>query len=351
MRGWALKPNLMTINITSRCNLRCAMCMQPRGEASGDDDSPFLRAGKAELTTEQWIEVIDQAKSARPAFYFSGGEPLLYRGIDDLLAHIKSQGLIAALVTNGTLLEKHAEKLVEIGVDNVTISLDGPEDLHDNIRGVAGTFQRARRGIEALFAARKEKGVAYPKVKVNCVILPLNITRLLEVYKVASQMGIEEINLQHPMFDSAKNVQRHNRIMARTFGKDFEETASKGEGEFYESRLSEADFQQLEMALDAIMRQPSPLPRVTFFPEVKRADWRGYYLDMDYPFSQRCRAIWTNMRLLADGSFEPCLHYHVGNVTEQPLWELWNDPKARRFRRQLAKGLFPACARCCYRCY
>jgi MoaA/NifB/PqqE/SkfB family radical SAM enzyme len=95
----------------------------------------------------EWCGVVDQAASAHPAFYFSGGEPLLYRGLDQVLAHVKRRGLIAALVTNGSLLARHAERLVEIGVDNVTVSLDGPEAVHDAIRGVPGTFARARVAV------------------------------------------------------------------------------------------------------------------------------------------------------------------------------------------------------------
>jgi radical SAM protein with 4Fe4S-binding SPASM domain len=58
------------------------------------------------------------------------------------------------------------------------------------------------------------------------------------------------------------------------------------------------------------------------------------------------------MRLLPDGTFEPCLHYAIGNVRDTPLWDLWNAPRMRFFRRALLKnGLYPACARCCYRSY
>jgi radical SAM protein with 4Fe4S-binding SPASM domain len=58
------------------------------------------------------------------------------------------------------------------------------------------------------------------------------------------------------------------------------------------------------------------------------------------------------MRLLPDGTFEPCLHYAIGNVRDTPLWDLWNAPRMRFFRRALLhNGLYPACARCCYRSY
>ncbi|HUT25162.1 MAG TPA: radical SAM protein [Sumerlaeia bacterium] len=366
--GYALKPSLITVNVTGRCNLRCAMCMQPRGKegaggSTGDDDTATLRAGQSELTPEQWLRVVDQATWARPAFYFTGGEPLLYRGLDEILEGIKRRGMIAALVTNGSLLERQAERLVEIGVDNVTVSLDGPEEVHDRIRCVAGTFQRAVEGIRAVQEARRRASSRYPALKVNCVITPDSIDTLLETYAVVRRLGVEELNFQHPIFDSPENVARHNRVFAEALGDHRENggqrhedspatQASKREGEFYDMRLSEEQFRRLEANLDAVLAETSPRPRVLFFPSVARRDWWGYYLDLGYPFQNRCTMPWRTMRLLADGAFEPCLHYVVGNPLDTPLWDLWNSPRMRRFRRALRRhDLFPACARCCYRDY
>ena len=376
--GRALKPNLLSINVTARCNLRCAMCMQPRDNAA-DGDSPTMRRGGAELTPEQWLRVVDQAASARPAFYFTGGEPLLYKGLDRILRHIKSTGLIAAVVTNATTLAQHADSLVEAGVDNVTVSLDGPEEVHDRIRGAAGTFRRATEGIRALQEARRRAAKAFPAIKVNCVITRHSIPTLLDTYQIVRELGVEELNLQHPIFDTAGNIELHNRVFPQAMeqqealgcrleavGTETEKPtaylqpkayslqpkASKELGEYYDEQLTGDEYAQLEKTLVELLRREKALPRIEFFPPVRRKDWRGYYLDMRYPFRRRCTAPWTTMRLLADGTFEPCLHYVIGNVLETPLWELWNCPRMRDFRvRLLRNGLFPACVRCCYRCY
>ncbi|MFW6286750.1 MAG: radical SAM protein, partial [Candidatus Sumerlaeota bacterium] len=89
--GWSFKPQLISINITGRCNLRCEMCMQPRGAAGDDDTTTLVRRG-GEMTPEQWIRLVDQVAAAHPAFYFSGGEPLLYKGLDRILERIKQRG-------------------------------------------------------------------------------------------------------------------------------------------------------------------------------------------------------------------------------------------------------------------
>ena len=349
LRGWSFRPQVVTVNITGRCNLRCEMCMQPRG-AGGEGDTATLRAAAGagrELTPEEWCGVIDRAASARPAFYFSGGEPLLYRGLDQVLAHVKRRGLIAALVTNGSLLAQHAERLVEIGVDNVTVSLDGPEAVHDAIRGVPGTFRRAVEGIRAVQAAHRAAGSGYPALKVNCVITSASLPTLAETVAIARELGVDECSLQHPMFDTEENVALHNRVFGEAMA------GRKETGEFYSGRITEAEYGVLERTLDRLLAEArGGSPRLLLFPPVRRRDWRGYYLDLAHPFPRACRAPWNTMRLLADGTFEPCMRYAVGNVLETPLWDLWNGPRMRAFRRTLSReGLFPACARCCYRCF
>ncbi len=396
LRGYALKPNLLSINITAYCNLRCEMCMQPRG-LPGDDATGALGAGRSPLQADDWIRVIDQAASAHPAFYFTGGEPLLYKGLDRILEHLKKRGLIAALVTNGTLLERWAERLVEIGVDNVTVSIDGPEAVHDVIRGVPGTFRKAVAGMEALLEARRRQNARFPALKINCVVTQASLATLGEVYDLAREVGAEEVNFQHPMFDTAENVAAHNRVFPEAMrpfednrrggpvcppekeqgpaGPPPNEPGCPGEpacsaenppseggvwqkrpGEFYEGSLTPEQFESLEetlRALDQRVRQDGPAaPRILFFPEMRPSLWRGYYLDLLYPFERRCLMPWRTMRLLPDGTFEPCLHYAIGNVRDTPLWDLWNAPRMRFFRRALLKnGLYPACARCCYRSY
>jgi MoaA/NifB/PqqE/SkfB family radical SAM enzyme len=377
LKGYALRPDLLSINITARCNLRCAMCMQPRTGADGGD-SPTLRRGGAELTPDQWRRVVDQAASARPVFYFTGGEPLLYKGLDQILRHIQSRGLMAAIVTNGTTLSTHAESLVAAGVQNVTVSLDGPEEVHDRIRGVAGTFRRAIEGIRALQEARRRTGTDVPSIKVNCVITRHSIPTLANMVGIVRDLGVDELNLQHPMFDSVGNVELHNRVFPKAVDCRLEAVgteengnapaqssvlspqssplippASKGLGEFYDEQLAPEEYEHLEGTLLALFgKGGGGPPRIEFFPPVRRKDWRGYYLDLSYPFRRRCAMPWTTMRLLADGTFEPCLHYVIGNVAEAPLWDLWNCARMRDFRRGIVRsGLFPACVRCCYRCY
>ncbi len=353
--GWSFRPQLISINITGRCNLRCEMCMQPRGTA-GDDDTKTLNRRGGELSPGEWMHFVDQVASAHPAFYFSGGEPLLYKGLDQILERIKQRGMIAAIVTNGTLLERYAERLVEIGVDNVTVSIDGPREIHDVIRGVPGSFDRTIRGIEALKEARKAKRASFPRLKINAVITPSSLNTINDVYATAKKLGVDEINLQHPIFDTAENIELHNQVFPPTIAdapNPEQQTLDpvKGPGEWFETEFTWHDYRRLKTVVDNLKKRKDG-PELIFFPEVPTDKWEEYYLELDHAFAKRCHMPWTTMRLLADGTFEPCLHYVVGNVTDTPPLDLWNSPRMRAFRRNLQRdGLYPACVRCCYRCY
>jgi MoaA/NifB/PqqE/SkfB family radical SAM enzyme len=81
---------------------------------------------------------------------FSGGEPLMYKELDQLLVHAKSLGMKTTITTNGTLLDKKqlSKKVNKENVDLIAISLDGPPQLHNEIRGSRYAFDRLVQGLD-----------------------------------------------------------------------------------------------------------------------------------------------------------------------------------------------------------
>src|SRR3990172_2075982 len=95
---------------------------------------------KSELTIDELKSIIDEVKFYGPNITFFGGEPLLYKEWATLVRYIKEAGLRCNIITNGMLLEKHAEEVVGLGIDEIIFSLDGPREIHDTIRGAEGIF-------------------------------------------------------------------------------------------------------------------------------------------------------------------------------------------------------------------
>lgn len=149
----------MRISITDRCNLRCVYCMPQEGV-------PFL-AHEELLTFEEIIKVCESAAMlGLKHVKITGGEPLVRKGVDQLIAQIKEIPEIEAvtLTTNGILLPDYMERLAKAGVDGINISLDtlDPKQYHEVTR--LGAVEDALAGFHA--------ALSYPQVttKINCVL-------------------------------------------------------------------------------------------------------------------------------------------------------------------------------------
>jgi MoaA/NifB/PqqE/SkfB family radical SAM enzyme len=85
------------------------------------------------------------------------------------------------------------------------------------------------------------------------------------------------------------------------------------------------------------------------YPELNREQTRIYYRQPEQLVKvHNSRCAWQTMKIYADGEVGICREYHAGNVRNQPLREIWNNPEYRQFRGYLnKKGTCPICSRCC----
>lgn len=118
---------------TNRCNLHCLYCDHP--ELAGD-----------ELDARQALALVDALAAAGTVrLSLTGGEPLLREDLPEIIRRAVGHGMIVGLNTNGMLLDERPEVLAE--VQRVTMSLDGPREIHDAIRG-EGAFDKVLQGAE-----------------------------------------------------------------------------------------------------------------------------------------------------------------------------------------------------------
>ena len=154
----------LRISVTDRCNFRCTYCM-PR-EVFGKD---YVFLPREELLTFEEIERVVRifARLGTQKVRLTGGEPLLRRGIEDLVGKLAVIDGIddLALTTNGSLLAKKAPALAAAGLDRVTVSLDSLDDTVFRIMSdVDFPVARVLEAIDAAAAA------GLTPVKVNAVI-------------------------------------------------------------------------------------------------------------------------------------------------------------------------------------
>ena len=146
-------PVTLNLNLTRRCNLKCVMCEQHR-HTSGPSGLSWYDP-RRELPLSDWVNLLDQVASFKPQLYLTGGEPTLYPHFPEFLTAAKQRGFMVHLQANGTLLDRIADHLVTQGVEAVTVSMDGPQEIHDAIRGQKDAFRKTTAGLRALVAARE----------------------------------------------------------------------------------------------------------------------------------------------------------------------------------------------------
>lgn len=149
----------LRISVTDKCNLRCTYCMPEEGV-------PALKHSSL-LTFEQIAEITKSAVSLSfRKFRLTGGEPLVRRGIADLVRMMKEiEGVeFLGMTTNGVLLPQFAPQLKSSGLDSLNISLDTLDpDLYHTITRI-GNIEAVFKGINAA----QEAG--FDKIKINMVV-------------------------------------------------------------------------------------------------------------------------------------------------------------------------------------
>ncbi len=148
------RPIFAHLLLTNKCNLDCLYCYV-------DVNTIY----KSDLGLEEWRKVVlDLRRRGCVAITLMGGEPLLFEGLDELVAYSKSIGLSIDLITNGIGLDKHIKTLKQI--NSVMVSLDGSREENDLNRG-KNSFKYVCEAIQIL----KDNKIP---VRINCVVTRQN---------------------------------------------------------------------------------------------------------------------------------------------------------------------------------
>lgn len=135
-------PLVLMLEPLHACNLACAGCGRIR---------EYAETATSRLSLQQCLAAVDECGA--PVVSVCGGEPLIYPGIEDLLARIVARRKHVYLCTNGTLLEQKLPGFAPSSRLFINVHLDGMEATHDRNAGREGVFARATAGIRAAKAA------------------------------------------------------------------------------------------------------------------------------------------------------------------------------------------------------
>jgi len=154
----------LRISVIDRCNFRCGYCM-PKGALNGSGDFLSRRELLSDAEIERLVRVFVELGVGKVRI--TGGEPLLRPGLPSLIERLSRISGIEdfALITNGILLPKMAQRLADAGLGRITVSLDSlDEKVFAAMTGGCGTVSQVLEGIEAA-----EKS-GFHKLKINAVV-------------------------------------------------------------------------------------------------------------------------------------------------------------------------------------
>jgi pyrroloquinoline quinone biosynthesis protein E len=177
-------PYTLVAELTHRCALACPYCSNPRELVRGND----------ELTTDEWLRVLDDAASMGVMqVHLTGGEPLARADLEALASRARARDLYVNLVTSGVPLERRRLDSLAPSIDHVQLSIQD-SDAHgsDRIAGCTSFDQKMR-------VAAWVKQIGLP-LTVNVVLHRQNLDRIDEIIAMAERLNADRLELANVQF-------------------------------------------------------------------------------------------------------------------------------------------------------
>ena len=333
-------PKYISLTITNACNLRCRMCGQWSEEGYVRNNRNSLQQ---QMRLDDWKRVINEIVTHDIKFLLiRGGEPFLFPGIIELLDYIHGKGMFTSIDTNATMLKHYAEDIARIGKIHLTISVDGPEEIHDWVRGVPGCFQRIREGLEAL-AAHEQFAACKISKSINFTISPYSLKGLGAMPDVARSLSIDSIAIV-PYYYFPKNIgKRYESELREHLGC----SAFSWSGFHHDD--SGIDFDEFQKQYQQYLDTLGDVQDFPYLP-LSEDEYRSWFEDAVTPVGKaECGSIENLIDIQPNGDANFCIDfpdYSFGNVRESSIQEIWNNEHAERFRTYRRENALAVCHRC-----
>lgn len=331
MRYHAKRPIDTLFFLTFRCSSRCRTCTLWQRTDRGN-----------EMTVDEWRRAVDMsaALGARN-FELFGGDALLRPDVlVPLMTYIKSKdGLTCDLPTNCNLMtRKTARDLVEAGIDNVWISLDGVADDHNRIRGRDTTFDKADRTIDWLLEARGD--ATRPLIHINTTISNLNYDVFDMVLYYAEGKGVDFHHLEYAgefwdelLDESVIDGIRPTPYFVRQGGVSI--LVDQAQARTIKAKIGQMkkDVRRLNISLQSENMDKLTVEQMT----------------TGLCENQRCYITRSKVTIDPYGNVLGCAFFDkwiMGNIREESLEHIWNNDKHKRFMKHFRRGNIKMCDHC-----
>lgn len=308
-----------TLCITYNCNLRCEMCDLPQRHQS------FKEAGKSPYKFEEWKKIIKSfAEIGTSGMAISGGEPFLNKDLFSIIREVKKQKMVCQMTTNGWFIDEvSGRELIETGIDTITISIDGSDpELHDKIRGINGSFDKALSAVKILVLLRKELKANF-KINISTVFGKSNYKNIDKIIDITKNAGADCIGFI-PVHTIAPEVNKDLSLFTMLETEEIKEVISSLIIKSKEDNYIETSESYFNMFYDFFDGKPLPMS---------------------------CLAGFTTLIIDCYGDIFPCFSFYEmkkswGNLKEfNDLNEFWKSHSIESSRSEIKE-----CRECFWNC-
>jgi MoaA/NifB/PqqE/SkfB family radical SAM enzyme len=308
---------ILILNPHNRCNCRCSMC------------DIWRTANVQEIAAEDLERQLDSIDQLRVQWVvFSGGEPLMHSHLWRLCAMLREREIRTTLLSSGLLLSRHATSIVEY-FDDVIVSLDGPAEIHDRIRGIPRAFELLTVGAARIRALAP----GFP-ISARCTVQRANAGHLVATVEAARQMNLNSISF---------------------LAADLESTAFSRPDSWPPERQAQVcltceEISLLDLEIEALIAAGEcgcfvreSREKLRRIPHHFRA-----HLGDAIPITPTCNAPWVSAVVEADGTVRPCFfHRPIGKTGPGvTLAQVLNGPEGVAFRTSLDVRTNSVCRKC-----
>jgi Fe-coproporphyrin III synthase len=307
----------------SACNCQCIMCDIWKDNKNlkqlTEDDIKGLLSSLKKFGTREVV--------------MSGGEALLNANFFRFCEILRRQNIEISLLSTGLLLKRNVEQILS-WIDNIIVSLDGDEEVHDRIRNIPNAFQKLKEGVQSIKSVE-------PKFRITArtVIHKLNFRAWNSIIDRAKEIGLDQISFL------PADVSSHAFNRELLWNDDRQHEILVDENELDElSGVIESILENHKQDFESrfIAESPSKLKKIYHY-------YAAFYNLNPFPY-KKCNAPWVSTVIEADGTVRPCFfHEPLGNIRNSSLEEILNSRESIRFRRDLDMDSNSTCVKCvCY---
>jgi radical SAM protein with 4Fe4S-binding SPASM domain len=343
-RGFSKKLSLIYFRITPLCNLKCVMCGQ-RGDKGVLKGEYAKEEAKKNVPLETYKRLVDEIAPDKPIFYMWGGEPFLYPNFMDLSEYIIKKKCVLSVNTNGTFLKKEAERIVRDKWNALFVSLDGFEDVNDDIRG-KGSYKRVIEGFKEINRQKKLQKSSLPHMGIVTTVSNKNYMHLDKLVEAVKDFDLSWHFINLGTYSNDEIVKKHTKFMKDKLNTDTFCLEAYNTG--YNEGIDGEIFSKI---LDKIHALKPGYPIITV-PAINPDKIGEYYSNLDTIVREKCTVPWSQCNIDYNGDVHFCADYPeyiLGNIKNEKLNDILNNERSVKFRNTLKEtehGLFPGCVRC-----